>query len=286
MLISIIIPLYNKEKSIKTTIQSILDQTYTLFEAVVIDDGSTDNSAQIVNEINDNRIKYHKKNNGGVSSARNKGIELATGDWLMFLDADDTLYPNALDCLVNLKEKHPNYNVYSANFKICYLNESFSYTNKPLNYNIINNPFKEQLLNKWNIRLGSFIVSSKKLETIRFNVNSTLGEDVLFVDAILENPIIYSNTVILSYNKEYSELSTKRVQIEKCYSWHNSIVHYSFYKILINSINLLKALYIHFSTGQYQNFLKLFVRKSVYYPVVVLSLIIYPIVLICHRISK
>lgn len=75
VLFSIVIPLYNKEKYIRKTLESTLSQTYTIFEVIVIDDGSTDDSATIVKSIYDMRIKYFHKENGGVSSARNYGIK-------------------------------------------------------------------------------------------------------------------------------------------------------------------------------------------------------------------
>ena len=96
MLISIIVPLYNKEKFIETTINSVLQQTYKDFELIIVDDGSTDDSAAIVEAIKDPRIRLIKKKNEGVSAARNFGISKSNGEWLLFLDADDELAENAL----------------------------------------------------------------------------------------------------------------------------------------------------------------------------------------------
>ena len=88
--VSIIIPLYNEEKYIKDAINSILEQDYSNYEIIVIDDGSTDNSYNIVNNIKDKRIKLFRfKKNKGVGEARNLGIKKASGDYLAFLDADD-----------------------------------------------------------------------------------------------------------------------------------------------------------------------------------------------------
>lgn len=101
-MISIIIPLYNKATSIKRTIHSVLSQSYTDFELIIINDGSTDNSAEIVNkQFYDKRIRYIYQDNAGVSSARNRGIKEAIGEWILFLDADDILYPNALKILIS-----------------------------------------------------------------------------------------------------------------------------------------------------------------------------------------
>ena len=104
-MISIIIPLYNKATSIKRTIHSVLSQSYTDFELIIINDGSTDNSAEIVNkQFYDKRIRYIYQDNAGVSSARNRGIKEAIGEWILFLDADDILYPNALKILISKSE--------------------------------------------------------------------------------------------------------------------------------------------------------------------------------------
>lgn len=86
---SIVIPLYNKEKYISKTLLSVLNQTFKEFEIIVVDDGSTDNSCNIVESINDSRIKLIKQKNAGPSKARNTGIKNAVGKYIAFLDADD-----------------------------------------------------------------------------------------------------------------------------------------------------------------------------------------------------
>lgn len=88
-LVSVVIPLYNKQASIANTIESVLGQTIGDFEIVVVDDGSTDNSLEIVQRFFDDRIQVIHKKNGGVSSARNVGIRAAKGDYIALLDADD-----------------------------------------------------------------------------------------------------------------------------------------------------------------------------------------------------
>lgn len=95
---SIIIPVYNCETFIEDCIKSILKQEYNNFEIIVVDDGSTDKSLIICQKIatNDNRIHIYHKSNGGVSSARNKGLEHISGDYVLFVDADDMLNSNCL----------------------------------------------------------------------------------------------------------------------------------------------------------------------------------------------
>lgn len=97
ILISIIIPVYNGEKYIADTIKSVIDQTYKNWELIIVDDGSTDNTAKVVEQFSDYRISYIKKNNTGVSDTRNVGANLAKGEILCFLDADDVWLPQNLE---------------------------------------------------------------------------------------------------------------------------------------------------------------------------------------------
>ena len=87
--ISVVIPLFNKQTSIRRTIASVLDQTYPHFELVVVNDGSTDNSLSVVNEFTDSRIRVITQPNAGESGARNRGIIEAKCPVVAFLDADD-----------------------------------------------------------------------------------------------------------------------------------------------------------------------------------------------------
>jgi glycosyltransferase involved in cell wall biosynthesis len=94
---SIIIPTYNRADRLEVTIQTILDQSYTHFEIIVVDDGSTDNTEHIVSRLADDRIKYFFKKNEERAIARNYGISKAQGAYINFLDSDDHLYSHALD---------------------------------------------------------------------------------------------------------------------------------------------------------------------------------------------
>ena len=101
-LISIIVPVYNAEKYLEDCIRSVLKQTYTHFELILVEDGSTDNSREICRRasMDDIRILLIKQErNQGVSRARNAGIEAAKGKYLFFLDSDDTIHPQLLETL-------------------------------------------------------------------------------------------------------------------------------------------------------------------------------------------
>lgn len=95
--VSIIIPIYNSEKNLSECINSVLNQTYKNLEIIIVDDKSTDRSIDIVKKIKDKRIKLIElKENSGAAIARNKGIELATGNYICFLDSDDYWYPEKI----------------------------------------------------------------------------------------------------------------------------------------------------------------------------------------------
>ncbi|MEI7668283.1 MAG: glycosyltransferase family A protein, partial [Erysipelotrichaceae bacterium] len=118
-LISVIVPVYNVEKYIDRCVSSILNQTYKNLDIILVDDGSQDKSGQICDEyaLKDNRIKVLHKSNGGLSDARNKGIELSKGEYISFVDSDDTISNNFIDKLYNLCVN------YSSDISMCYFKQ-------------------------------------------------------------------------------------------------------------------------------------------------------------------
>lgn len=118
-MISVIIPLYNKEDYISTSIKSIFKQSYNDYEIIVVNDGSTDKSVNIVKAFNDRRIRIINQENAGVSAARNKGIEEAKGEYIAFLDADDVWNEDYLATLMELVENYPQCDVFATNYEFC-----------------------------------------------------------------------------------------------------------------------------------------------------------------------
>ncbi len=104
--ISVIIPTYNREVTLERAIKSVLDQTYKNFELIVIDDGSTDNTSQIIDKYS-GKIRYFSKLHAGVSSARNLGLEKSEGTWVSFLDSDDYWLPGKLERQIEYLTNHP-----------------------------------------------------------------------------------------------------------------------------------------------------------------------------------
>lgn len=117
-MISVVIPLYNKEKSIATTLQSVIDQTYTDWECIVINDGSTDNSLEVVKNfvdefrIYDCKFQIYSQPNAGVSAARNRGVMEAKGEYVAFLDGDDIWEPTYLAEAAKLIDDFPGAAIY------------------------------------------------------------------------------------------------------------------------------------------------------------------------------
>ena len=251
--ISIIVPLYNKEFCIKNTIESILNQSYTNLELIIINDGSTDCSLQIASSISDNRIRIINKPNEGVSATRNRGIKEAKGDYILFLDADDYLYPDGIQTLIGLKHKYPDAQIYTGNFETQKTN-SLHKMCKLQQEGYINEPFKLKWYKTWDMRLGSFIMKKKCFETVPgFHPIMTIGEDTYFTDALLGNfKIAYSPAVIMKYNRNNSSLSFKKYPIEKCLSAYMDLNIGNFYQKCLNAECVAKGIVKKMLTKDYK----------------------------------
>jgi glycosyltransferase involved in cell wall biosynthesis len=109
--ISVIIPFYNGAAFLKEAIESVLSQEISNIEIIAIDDGSTDNSAEQIAKINDSRIKVIRQENAGAAAARNNGVQIASGDYISFLDADDAWAPNKLKLQIAEMEENADINM-------------------------------------------------------------------------------------------------------------------------------------------------------------------------------
>lgn len=106
-LVSVVIPVYNAEKTLSSCLESVMNQTYANLEIIVVNDGSTDNSRTIIEDyaIEDSRIVVFEKENAGLVQARKSGIDIASGKYIQYLDSDDTLHEDAVSLLVDKAEK-------------------------------------------------------------------------------------------------------------------------------------------------------------------------------------
>jgi glycosyltransferase involved in cell wall biosynthesis len=115
-MMSIVMPLYNKEKEVERAIQSALNQTFSDFELIVVNDGSTDEGPKIVQSFSDPRIRLINQENAGVSAARNRGIEEVKSDLIAFLDADDEWLPDFLETINRLRNRFSSCSVFATNY--------------------------------------------------------------------------------------------------------------------------------------------------------------------------
>lgn len=216
MKISIIIPLYNKEKYIKSVVESVLNQSFQDFEVIIVDDGSSDKSVSIVESINDDRIRLVTKCNEGVSAARNFGLQFVSTDLIFYLDADDILLPNSLETLYYLYLRHPECDIFTCNFIQSYPNIKEKLYCKGINEYVVSNNYKDFYNQQFYLRTGIFLVKKEILErSLGFNEKLCKGEDLeLFLRWLDYSKVCYNPTCVFIYCKDACELSKKKSDIE------------------------------------------------------------------------
>ncbi|MDD3013674.1 MAG: glycosyltransferase [Candidatus Gastranaerophilales bacterium] len=145
MLVSVVIPTYNSEKYLTNTINSVLNQTYQNFEIIIIDDGSIDKTKELVEKINNPKIRYFYQNNAGASAARNNGINHANGELIAFLDADDEWMPVKLAKQVDILKRNDSIGMTFCSLEMIYEAIDFGYIRKYRNYKDHKDLFKRLL---------------------------------------------------------------------------------------------------------------------------------------------
>ena len=233
--ISVIVPVYNAQQTIEKCIKSILIQTYTNLEIIIVNDGSNDKSGEICKKIaeTDPRIKYYYKENTGVSGTRNFGLKKASGDYISFIDSDDFLEKNMYEIMI--KE------INNADILIC--NCFLITTNKKVNIdietqNISYKNLDEMLKNIHNKDINRYVnppwnkLIRRKLITnnnIMFNSKISLGEDLIFNLMCMKsaNEIKTINKRLYNYVLSTDGLSEKKRNIQE---------------FIDNSVNLINSL--------------------------------------------
>jgi len=185
--ISVLIPLYNHQNFISHAIESVLTQSFSDFELIIIDDCSTDNSAQIIKKYSqkDDRIKvFFNKKNLGVAKTRNKLIRKAKGKFIAFMDSDDIWYKTKLEKQLYWLKKNENLVVWTEgeliNSKGEYLSETFSEKHNSLNKKKSGNIFNELLKGNF-LFFSSIIVKRENIKNLRLNKNLRLLDDYQFI---------------------------------------------------------------------------------------------------------
>lgn len=181
--ISVIVPVYNLEKYLSRCLDSVCNQTYKNLEIILVDDGSTDNSSKICDDwaMKDSRIIVIHKENGGVSSARNVGINKATGDYIHFVDGDDWLELNCYEKIIEVNDnKTVMFNTYFVKSKDKFIKFNYDFSEisnqKEMIYKLINGGLG--YTNCWSRIFCRDIIETNEL---LFDESISVGEDFLFL---------------------------------------------------------------------------------------------------------
>lgn len=246
MKISVIIPLYNKEHYIENTIKSVLYQTFSDFEVIVINDGSTDNSTKIVESFTDSRIKLIMQKNKGVSAARNRGIREAIGDFIAFLDADDTWYPDYLETMIKLSQQYPSYSVF------CVAQKNRPIYTLPQGVSIIRD-FCSYPYIFWT---GALLIKNNVLKEVGgFRVGVQLGEDTdMWLRISCKYHTIYLNEAHVNHPYITENNLAQAIDVAKTFPFGE------WYKYPYHDKRTLKK----FTTNELTNFANTLVNKKLY----------------------
>lgn len=236
-MISVVIPLYNKEHCIDRTLLSVLNQTCKNFELIIVDDGSKDGSVNRVKAYGDSRVRLIRKENGGPSSARNLGVQQACGEWIVFLDADDELLSYALEHFYTLIQQNPLIEIFCCNF---YKEQN---GNKDLyshfyKKGIIKNNFYAWIRGRCMPRTGAAIFRKKVLLKYPFKEYLRRYEDAESLLNIMREYQIYRSPVpVMIYKSDFLEASKKRPDIKQDYLGYLKLENKSFWeKIILYSL--------------------------------------------------
>ncbi|WP_179333231.1 glycosyltransferase family 2 protein [Winogradskyella costae] len=215
---SVIISVYNKEKHIQHTIDSVLTQSFIDFEVIIINDGSTDKSEDIINRFNDQRIKLLSIKNQGASNARNTGIKAATSDYIALLDGDDIWETSYLQYMYDAIRKFPEIKVFTVGIAQKYDHKvvPVPYSFKQTELYGIHNYFKAS--KRYTLITSSSVVFKKSAieKSGVFDTSLITGEDTdMWIRFGLHFEILFINKLLAYYNYDAYSLSNRTFDLEK-----------------------------------------------------------------------
>lgn len=217
---SIIIPTYNRAFLLQKLLTTLVAQTYLNFEVIIVDDGGNDDSELIVKGFNDQRFRYFKKENGGVSSARNFGLLHAKGEYINFFDSDDLAYPNHLQEAYNFFISNQNANVIIFDYEWGNIDKS--------KYKIITNKYKDlnsAIIKENFISTNSIFIKKTSADKLRFNEKLTISEDWEFWLKLSFFNKFYAVNTVTTYIVEHQQRGINRVNINHLINQNNIFIN-------------------------------------------------------------
>jgi len=212
-LITVIIPVYNGEKTIRETIESVLNQTYSNFELLVINDESTDSTLDLLASIQDPRLKVFSYINAGVSASRNRGLSHASGEFIAFLDADDLWTPDKLEAQVKALQQNPQAAVAYSWFD--YIDESGQFLRNGCRTTTSGDLYQEFLISQFFNISSSLIRTQALLEVGNFDESLTHGEDWdLFLRLAARYHFVAIPSVQISYRLSANSATSNLFKME------------------------------------------------------------------------
>lgn len=214
---SVVIPLYNKAHFVLRTVESALSQDFSDFEIIVIDDGSTDGSADVLRDVADSRLIVVNQENAGVAAARNRGIELSRGRYLAFLDADDVWRPYYLTEIRKIIESYPEAGMYVTAYDVVLPKGKIVHSSEDVGSTGVKRSYWSTLKSAYDFVWTSATVIPKRLvdEVGGFLSGELIGQDLdLWARVAQVNPLIgYSTKRCVEYNRCAENNARARVKI-------------------------------------------------------------------------
>ena len=231
-LVSIVVTSYNKAPYLEQSVKSVLEQTYPHIECIIVNDGSTDNTEEVAQKLVKEypQIQYYAKPNGGISSARNFGIEKVKGEWVQFLDADDWIHEDKirfqLECLEDFKDKEV---VAYADYERVYVDDNNKIVKSVLNK--VGQLSKEQLVNRllicpdfladspFPLLQQTMLFKTSLFDNLKFDESLKACEDrELVLDLLMQNiPYVYTPMIGAYYRKHASNLTDNGLLMRESY---------------------------------------------------------------------
>ncbi len=277
-LISVIIAIYNPGKYLSPCLDSIINQTYKNLEIILVDDGSTDNSLEVCKEYaeKDSRIIVHHKENSGVSATRNKGIDLAHGDYYSFIDSDDILEADTYEYLINIINEHQ---VDAVNYEhyITYNDRETVHKLPDNRYGLFDRVGAVAQLTNGVLFAWNKLFSKKIIEGVRFHEKVCRGEDSLFAIQAFDKAekVWFDSRPLYHYVQSEESAVRGRFRPSQLTGIHLIDIYDSFFterfpenpelynNIMSFMLNLMTLLYVDMSMdeGDYKKEMKTVVEK-------------------------